>query len=193
MKKVNLEIIYRKVKQRIKRSSSELEKELAKNATELARNIKNDPTLISVSKFRKAENKWLNISNKNSVSIADEFEKAIRSKNFIVGSIYNSSATGFNPKSGYLYCFYSDEYPTIVKIGSTTTEVHKRLVEYKSRHKFSHLEILFSMHTDNPSEKEKKLHDLLSSNMLPPESIIKSTEWFEISKRKAIRLIKEYA
>jgi len=191
MKKTNLVIIYKKVKQRVKRSSGQ-QIELAKLATEAAKAITLNPTLNLVLNFRKYENEWLQFANTNSKSLADEFEQAIKSNNYISKPVYNSNKNGYKPKFGYIYCFASDNYPGIVKIGSTTYEIHLRLSTYKSRHGLDHLEIVYSIYTSNPSFKEQQLHKKLLAKQIAPESIPKSTEWFRISKLTAKKLIKSF-
>ena len=191
MKKVNLEIIYKKVKQRIKRSTGD-QYDLAVEAKDAARVIMLNPTLKSVNSFRKIENLWLHHASSRSVTLANEFETAIRQGNFIAGRVYNSSKTGFKPAFGYLYCFSSNDYPGIVKIGSTTYEIQNRLLTYKSRHKLDHLEVLHSIFTADPATKEEAIHALLRSFQIYPETILKSNEWFQISKRRAINVIKQF-
>jgi hypothetical protein len=191
MTKVNLVIIYKKVKQRIRVASGQ-QKELAVLAAAAAKKITINPTLKAVKTFRKLEDEWRKNANRSSKSIADEFEEAIKAKNFISEPVYNSSSNGFNPPLGILYCFASNEYPGIVKIGSTTYEINNRLLTYKSRHKLDHLEIVFCIETSDPATKEEKIQSLLSSRQIYPETIPKSNEWFQISKRKAVKLIKEF-
>ena len=188
MQKVNLVIIYKKVKQRIKRSSG-MQQNLAIQATEAAKVITSQPSLKAVEFFRKIECKWLKESNSNSKSIAAEFEDAIRSKNFISAPVYNSNSNGFKPSHGYLYCFASKDYPGIVKIGSTTHGIRTRLLTYKSRHKLDHLEIVHHRHTSDPAFKEEVIHNQLRSFQIYPETIAKSNEWFKISRKRAVDLI----
>jgi hypothetical protein len=192
MTKVNLVIVYKKVKQRI-RNASGLQKELAILATAAAKEITINPTLKAVKTFRKLEDDWRQNANRNSKSLANEFEAAIQSKNFMSESVYNSSQTGYLPEKGFLYCFASNEYPGIVKIGSTTYEINNRLLTYKSRHNFDHLEIVFYIETSDPATKEEQIHSLLSSSRIYPETIPNSSEWFKISQKKAVKLIKEFA
>ena len=191
MKQINLEIIYKKVKQRIRIAYGQ-QKELAIFASAAAKEITINPTLKAVKTFRKLEDDWRQNANRNSKSIANEFEAAIRSKNFISESVYNSSQTGYVPKEGFLYCFASNEYPGIVKIGSTTTTMRVRYLSYKSKHRFNHLEIVYSIFTSEPSVKENLIQNLLSPKKIYPETIPNSNEWFKISQRSAVKLIKEF-
>jgi hypothetical protein len=96
MTKVNLVIIYKKVKQRIRVASGQ-QKELAVLAVAAAKKITINPTLKAVKTFRKLEDEWRKNANRSSKSIADEFEEAIKAKNFISEPVYNSSSNGFNP------------------------------------------------------------------------------------------------
>jgi len=192
MSKVYLEVIYKKVKQRIKLSTGD-QLALAVRAKEAARVITINPTLKSVSLFRKSENLWRLNASPRSVSIADEFESVIRQGNFVVGRVYNSSKTGHRPYFGYLYCFVSDNYPDIVKIGSTSIEIRNRLSMYKSRHNLDHLAEAYSIYVSDPAFKEDLIHDALDSKRKPPETIIKSREWYEISIKQAIKMINKFS
>jgi hypothetical protein len=192
MKKINLYETYRKVKQRIKRSSG-LQKENAEAASEAAKQILKHPNLKSVATFRKLEHKWLQSSNGNSVAIADEFHNAIQTNNYEIKITYSSHKTNWNPKTGYLYCFASQEYPGIVKIGATESSITRRVNDYKRRRNLNHLKIVFAIKVENPSLKETKLHDLLRKYKVYPDKIPKSNEWFRITQKYAKTLIASMA
>ena len=192
MKKINLYHTYRKVKQRVKRSSG-LQTQLANCATAAAILILENPSLKAVEFFRKIERKWLLTTNKKSVAIADEFEKAIRSKNYEIVKAYSSYETDWRPKSGYLYCFSSADYPRIVKIGATEASIERRLKEYKARYSLNHLKVVMSAATKDPAFKEKKIHSILHDKKVYPKTIKKSNEWFRVSQKLAKELIIKYA
>jgi hypothetical protein len=63
MKIINLYETYKKVKQRVKRSSG-CQLELAKSASAAAKNIVENPTIKNVEIFRKIEIKWIKLSKK---------------------------------------------------------------------------------------------------------------------------------
>jgi hypothetical protein len=189
---INLYETYKKVKQRVKRSSGH-QLELAKSASAAAKHIVENPTIKNVEIFRKIENKWIKLSRKNSTAIANEFECAIISRNFEVKKPYNSYQTGWAPRSGFLYCFSSTDYPGIVKIGATERSIENRLKEYKSRTKLSHLKIVIAIKTNNPALKEKKIQDYLENYKTYPQTIKKSNEWFRITQKLAKEIISKYA
>jgi len=193
MKKVNLYETYRKVKQRERnRKSIDLQKLNAEKATYAAKQILENPTLNTVKNLRKFENQWL-MNSQSSLSIADEFETAIRANNFEISPTYSSYETGYKPKFGILYCFASDDYPGIVKIGATTYSIEKRLYDYQNRRKLQHLKVVIALETTNPSRKEKEIHDILHSKKVYPETIPKSNEWFRVTQKKAKEMILQYA
>lgn len=167
--------------------------ELAKSAAAAAKSIIENPTIEYVKIFRKLENKWIGHSNRNSKSIANEFEYAIASGNFEIKKTYSSYQAGWAPKSGFLYCFASSDYPGIVKIGATEGAIENRLKEYKNRRKLSHLKIVIAIETINPALKEKQLHDFLKSYKVYPQTIKKSNEWFQITQKFAKEMILKYA
>jgi hypothetical protein len=190
MKQINLYETYRKVKQRINKSSGKIKKSAAEKATKAAKDILDRPTLKLVDKFRKIEQEWRLYAHGNSVSIADEFEKAIRSKNYIIEQNYSSHAAGWNPKTGYLYCFSTRDYPGFVKIGATTRLcIEKRAEEYRVRRKLSNIKIICAYQTENPSKKEAEIHECLREYKVYPLKIRKSNEWFKISQKRAKLLI----
>jgi hypothetical protein len=80
-------LIYKNVKQRVERSSG-VKYEYALQAHACAKVLLDNPTLSQVKKFRVAENKWLKLAGTTSKSIADQFEDAIRSKNYVVQNLY---------------------------------------------------------------------------------------------------------
>lgn len=192
MKKVNLYETYRKVSQRIKRSSGQ-QKILAEIASNSAKFILENPTLKSVESFRKQEKKWLSTVNKNSVSIADEFESAIRSKNYEIVKAFSTFQTDWDPKFGYLYCFASNDYPGKVKIGATEDSIDVRLKTYKGRRKLNHLKVVIAVWTKFPARKEKKIHDILHRHKFYPPKIKKSNEWFQVTQKLAKQLINDLA
>jgi len=193
MRKVNLYETYRKVKQRERnKKSTQLQKLNAEKATYAAKQILESPTLKAVKNFRKLENEWL-VNSQSNLSIADEFETAIRAKNFEIFATYSSYETGYKPKVGILYCFASNDYPGMVKIGATTYSIENRLYDYQKRRKLQHLKVVIALETSDPSLKEKEIHDILHSKKVYPATIPKSNEWFKVTQKKAIEIIRQYA
>ena len=162
-------------------------------ATDAAKLILESPTIKSVKAFRKFEDAWLIGARRGSISIADEFESAIRSKNYEIVKRYSSFQTDWDPKVGFLYCFTSNDYPGTVKIGATEDSMQLRLNTYKSRRKLTHLKVVIALWTKYPARKEKKIHDILHPHKFHPPTIKKSNEWFQITQKRAKELITDHA
>ena len=192
MKIINLYETYRKVKQRARHSFGS-QRKIAMQATEAAKLILESPTIKSVRAFKKFDNEWLIGARRNSISIADEFESAIRSKNYEIVKPYSSFQTDWDPEIGFLYCFASNDYPGNVKIGATEDSMELRLNTYKARRKLNHLKVVIAVWTKFPARKEKKIHDILHPHKFYPPTIKKSNEWFQITQKRAKELITNLA
>lgn len=194
MSKVNLEVIYKKVYRRSRsdRASPNL-LSLAQNAREAASNILEKPTLKNVATFRKIENQWLARSSANARSCADEFEEAIRSKNFFVQRAQlNIYALGFDPKKGWVYVLVTNDHPGCIKIGSTTAyqTPKQRINTYKSKVSLNHAQVAFEIETDFPSRIEHLVHIKLEKKRVSGPNGTKSNEWFKVSVKTAIKHIR---
>ena len=195
MKPINLYETYKKVSQRIKRCEGR-RLTLAKQATKLAKVILEKQTLKSVAEFRSVETKWLELSHATSRSIAEEFETAIRTKNFVNHKPFlNTHGTGWRPQRGTVYAISCAEIRGAVKIGATQSDSSKlrsRVDNYSSRHKLTNVKILAFAEVSKPSFIEKKLHQqFFACRVSVPES--KSNEWFCITQKEAKTAIAMYA
>jgi len=192
-KPVNLYLIYKNVKQRVERSSG-VKYEYALQAHACAKVLLDNPTLSQVKKFRVAENKWLKLAGTTSKSIADQFEDAIRSKNYVVQKpILNTIDSGWNPKFGCIYAMTSPDLQGLVKIGATAGEIWelpKRVESYKYRYSLSEVNIALSIYVRYPAEKEREIGRYLDSKRVV--GVGKSNEWYKISIYNAKKVINKF-
>lgn len=191
----NLYLTYKKVSQRERRCTGQ-KLNLAEIATKFARVILEKQTLRSVEEFRTAEKKWLEVSSGSSRSIADEFERALRSKNFVIERpALSTFYASWDPDTGVVYAANFPEAPGIIKIGATKgaiSSLSSRLDTYATRYKIQRLEIIHAREVDYPSRIENALHQHLSQFRVPvPWN--KSNEWYSLTKRDAIRAINKFA
>lgn len=195
---VDLYEIYRLVKQRNKkdRIANKSESTLLKieSMVKAAKDITEKHTLKNVAVFRKAEWSWFNSYDvKNDVVLyADEFENAIRSKNFVISKPpMNTLSCGWNPNSGIVYCFVSTSKPGEVKIGATTMELMARIKKLAKRYNYENVEVFFYQAVNYPSRVEEDVKRLLGSKIVSGYSKTGSIEWYKVSRRGAINAVKQ--
>jgi hypothetical protein len=185
----NLYETYKNVYQRIRRSRG-ARLIYAQQAALLAKQVIEQRTLASVRALRVVEQAWITSGSGPSKSMADVFERAIRSKNYVLGRpILSTSAFGWNPDKGVVYAFSCAEYPGLIKIGATggsPDALRQRLDAYATRHRISSIRVVTSLHATNPSELERKIHDELAE--FRTRGAGKSNEWFAVTETRVRKI-----
>jgi len=200
MSQNNLYLIYRNVKQRVRPGRSPKSTETQHKAAAMVEAAENlvlpgaIPTLKLVSKFRKAEDAWRNSYDvsASTKSLADQFEDAIRSGNYVIERPYVSIFTdegGYNPQSGLVYCAQSESKPGQLKIGVTTMKLKDRLQKMSTRYGIEEVRPLFTISVSSPAEIEMyakaKLRDLLVTGCTKGDSV----EWYYVSAIEFARAV----
>lgn len=194
MKPINLYEICRTVTQRTRTpKSAETQRKAEAMIAAAERIITKTPTLKLVAEFRKAEELWcasydVSASTK---SMADQFEDAIRSKNFVVKRwLGNILQTGYNPDSGLVYCVRDASKPGQLKIGVTTKlTLRKRLQILQNKYEYENVRPLFVINVSKPAEIEhhaqKKLRDCRVTGMTKGDSV----EWYRATAIEFARIV----
>ena len=187
MSKINLYLIYRNVAQRTRTNKSAETDCKAETMIRAAEEIVapgSKPTLKLVSKFRKTEDAWRNSYDvsASAKSMADQFEIAIRSGNYVIERPYiNILDGGYNPETGLIYCARSASKTGQLKIGVTTMKLKARLQKMSTRYGIEEVRPLFTISVSSPAEIEKyakaKLRDLLVTGCTKGDSV----EWYYTS------------
>jgi len=194
-KPIKLWDIYKKVTQRsrVGRTSNYL-LPYAKKSAEYAKKIFDNekPTLTKINAFREVEKEWLMRSTRSTKCLADEFEMAIRSKNWIIGKPnLNTYELGFNPDEGFVYLLTCSEMPGCIKVGciKSNTKLQERIENYKSRYQLKNVRIIYKIKTHLPSKIEHEVHKILAFDRISGPNNNKSNEWFKVTKKKALAAI----
>lgn len=198
MKPINLYDIYRKVSARNRAPKSVDTKRKAEAMRAAADRIVDAPTLMQVKAFRTAENLWLASYDvvASAKSMADQFEDAIRSKNFVSErSYFDPRGTNGTRRSGLIYCASSASMPGQFKLGFTTMRLKARFQKMPARHGIVEPCPLFAISVSYPAKIEaqtkKKLRDYLVAGCTKGNS----NEWYRVKAiefaRSVVAIIEE--
>jgi len=191
MKPINLYDIYRKVSHRRRSIKSIETQRRAEAMRDAADAIIDRPTLKLVKEFRKAEDLWLDsddvLSNMN---FADQFEDAIRSKNFVSErSFYDPRGINGTRQTGVVYCAMSASRPGQLKIGFTTLKLKVRFQKMSKRQNIVEPYPLFAISVSYPAMIEAHAKSNLREYLVSGCTQGQSVEWYETS---AIRIARTF-
>jgi hypothetical protein len=195
MSPTDLWVTYKKVKQRIKRAKSVETRRKAEAMARIAKRIRDQPSPDLLGEFRKAEDDWIKSWDVSisAVRLADEFEKAIQSGEYVViHPPIKTPSLGFDPERGIVYCAEISSEKGQLKIGSTTMTMRDRLAKYRTKYRCPAKEI-FSMYVTFPARVEKRAHELLRGRRLIGSGKGDSNERFATDAETAIRAIQAAA
>lgn len=203
MKKPDLEVIYKKVKQRayLHRCGDNPQRlEAAKAAASAAREIVRSkyPTLVAVNRFRELEERWLKFAQENAICYADVFEKAVRTGNYTNEPRHHGYGTGRADSPGTVYCWVSSAWPGRVKIGSITeATLGKREQLFERQHPGHNVRTVFTIQVQCARKVEGLAQRELKDRGLrvpgPGLNGNKSSEWFKVDVRTAEQVIRNAA
>lgn len=184
MEPINLYDLYRTVKQRARPERAAKSQPTQKKAVAMclaADRILKEPTLERVEAFRVAEKSWFNSPDVSSSArcIADKFEEAILSNNFISErSHFDPRGINANRQSGLVYCAQSSSMPGQMKLGFTTMDLGLRLQKFSGRYEVPDVRPLFAIRVGYPAEVERYAKSKLRDALVSGCTLGKSNEWY---------------
>lgn len=197
----NLQRLYKVAYHRTRCEHSETTIKIAEEVREAARIIRDTATpfhdtqnMQMLNHFRETEKKWLKRPDVHTTRIlADDFENAIRSNEFIGGPLvtHRRPGNGWNPTSGLVYCAVSSTRVSWIKIGATVMDLELRLKKFRYKYGYPDMSPIFSMRLTLPAEVEEEAHRRLESFRVAKRITGDSNEWFMVSAAKAIAALVE--
>ena len=192
MNQINLYDIYRKVSKRARTQKSAETQRKAEVMREAADRIVEKPSLMLVKDFRKAEYLWhlcpdVRISG---VLLAEHFEAAIRSKEFVsVRSYFDPRGANGDRQFGMVYCAMSASKPGQLKLGFTSGKLEARLQKIPKKHGIEKVRPLFSINTSFPAEIEAGSKRMLREHLVAGRTRGGSNEWYQASAIEFARAV----
>jgi hypothetical protein len=181
MNQINLYDIYRKVSARARTQKSAETRRMAEEMRKAADRIVDKPSLMLVKDFRKAEYLWhlcpdVRISG---ALLADQFETAIRSKEFVsVRSYFDPRGSNGDRQFGMVYCAMSASKPGQFKLGFTTMKLETRLQKMTTRHGIEKVRPLFAINVEYPAGIEAQAKEKLRDYLVAGNTKCDSNEWY---------------
>jgi hypothetical protein len=196
--RVDLEVIYKKVKQRAnpRRCSDARQRIAAGEAADAARQIARDSrrTLKDVDRFRRLEETWRVYAKGNAICYADVLEEAIKSGNYTSEFRHFGYRTGVKDEPGHVYVMVSREWPGKVKIGTRLVSSKKREGLLKSQTGLRGV-IEFEISVQSRFEVEHRAQRILRERGLgvwgPGKNGKNSAEWFKVDARTAAKAVRQ--
>jgi T5orf172 domain len=179
--KYDLEQLYRSVKARVKRSADDPEKlKFAETAAKFAREFRDSPNIENLNLFKAAEVEWSYYSSTQRLFWMD-FEDALNSGDFCVNrSFIKTASSSWNPSSGWIYLAVAKDKPGRIKIGHTTTALHKRFDLYQRRYGYL-IEAIYANWIPYPKEIEKLAEEKFKKHRVSSNTIGDSNEWYKLN------------
>jgi hypothetical protein len=178
---INLYDIYRKVSARARAQKSAETQRMAGVMREAADRIVDNPSLLRVKDFRKAEYMWYQCPDVriSGVLLADHFETAIRSKEFVsVRSYFDPRGSNGDRQFGMVYCAMSASKPGQFKLGFTTLKLATRLQKIPKRHGIEKVRPLFAINLEYPAGIEAQAKKKLRHYLVAGNTKGDSNEWY---------------
>jgi len=189
---VDLWSIYKTLYSRTRRAKSALTKELASRAEEAAKLIIESENISGVEDLKIWESLWLQQSDvKATKSCAAQFEYALLTGDYVINRPIQKIGAlgGYDPSQGSVYIAISADRPYEIKVGSTSVEPQKRIVQLRNRHGID-LVLSGVLYTAYPGRVETIFQKVWQKHRVNTNAHGKSNEWYQMEPISALRSLK---